>query len=79
MPPKKRSNNDSSNEDSSKKMKSVDAPTESFIQRDTLNNKQLPQTDFVKIISWNVNGLRAVLRNYPNILNQLVEVARFLY
>ena len=79
MPPKKRSNNDSSNEDSSKKMKSVDAPTESFIQRDTLNNKQLPQTDFVKIISWTVNGLRAVLRNYPNILNQLVEVARFLY
>ncbi len=80
MPPKKRASADSSNgvlnEDSNKKFKNDNISPESGIQRDSLNFQPLPQTESFKIISWNVNGLRAVLKNHPDALDKLVSVKK---
>lgn len=42
-------------------------------QRDLIGTRELPVTNGVKIISWNVAGLRGTLKKDPEVLNRLVE------
>lgn len=47
--------------------------TDAWYARETINLVPVPRdTTTVKIISWNVNGLRAVVKNNPKIFNELV-------
>ena len=45
----------------------------STIQRDLIGTKEFPATNAVKIISWNVAGLRGTLKKDPEVLNRLVD------
>ena len=46
---------------------------QSITERDPLPKLWSKPTNMFKIISWNVNGIRAVVKNYPNALSDLVK------
>lgn len=45
----------------------------SFFKRDEIGTMPFPATDGLKIISWNVAGLRGTLKKSPEVLNDLVD------
>ena len=45
----------------------------STFQRDLIGTMEFPAANAVKIISWNVAGLRGTLKKDPEVLNKLVD------
>ena len=87
MPPKKRNADKEEDEQiTPKKTKKEASPAErEHVLRDPIVPKSEEEYEsnaiYMKIVSWNVNGLRAVLRNHinliPNLINVIIIISAF--